>query len=267
MKYIIQNLRLIFCLITGLVFLSSCEKVIDLELKNADPKIVIEGTVSNQSENHFVRISKTIPFDQSTSFNGVKGAQVTLKSSAGLSVAFTEVSDGIYRSPRLRGTPGLTYTLDVLVEGKTYSAISTMPSPVIPDSIGFKTLSFFGNSNIYPTVYYNDPPKIQNQYRYIIKINGKLQGDLVFEDRFNDGNAVSDVIIYDGEDDIKSGDIVDIEMQCIDRNVFKYFFALSQIGGNGGPPVAPANPESNFSNGALGIFNACTKSSKSVVLK
>lgn len=267
MKKYTQNLRLIFCLITGIALLSSCEKVIDLELKNADPLIVIEGTVSNQSENHFVRISKTIPFDQSASFNGVKGAQVTLKSSAGLSVAFTEVTEGIYRSPRLRGTPGLTYTLDVLVEGKTYSAKSTMPSPVIPDSIGFKILSFFGNSNIYPTVYYKDPPKIQNQYRYILKINGKLQGDLVFEDRFNDGNAVSDVIIYDGDDDIKSGDIVDIEMQSIDRNVFKYFFALSQIGGNGGPPVAPANPESNFSNGALGIFNACTKSTKSVVLK
>ena len=267
MKYIIQNLRLIFCLFTGLVILSSCEKVIDLELKNADPKIVIEGTVSNQSENHFVRISKTIPFDQSTRFNGVKGAQVTIKSSAGLSLAYTELTEGVYRSPRFRGTPGLTYTLDVLVEGKTYSANSTMPSPVIPDSVGFKKLSFFGNSNIYPTIYYNDPPKIQNQYRYILKINGKLQGDLVFEDRFNDGNPVSDIIIYDGDDDIKSGDVVHIEMQSIDRNVFKYYFALSQIGGNGGPPVAPANPESNFNNGALGIFNACTKSTKSIVLK
>jgi hypothetical protein len=267
MKKYTQNLRLILCLIISVVLLSSCEKVIDLELENADPLIVIEGTISNQNENHFVRISKTIPFEQSASFNGVKGAQVTLKSSAGLSVALTEVTEGIYRSPRLRGTPGLTYTLDVLVEGKTYSAKSTMPSPVIPDSVGFKTLSFFGNSNIYPTVYYKDPPKIQNQYRYILRVNGKLQGDLVFEDRFNDGNAVSDVIIYDGDDDIKSGDVVDIEMQCIDRNVFKYFFALSQIGGNGGPPVAPANPVSNFSNGALGIFNACTKSTKSVVLK
>lgn len=267
MKQYIQNLRPFLCSIAAVILLSSCEKVIDLELKNADPMIVIEGTVSNQSENHLVRISKTIPFDQESNAKGVKGAQVMLKSSAGLSVPFTEITDGVYRSPRFRGTPGLTYTLDVLVEGKTYSAKSTMPFPVIPDSIGFKTLSFFGNSNIYPTVYYKDPANIQNQYRYILKINGKLQGDLVFEDRFNDGNEVSDVIIYDGENDIKPGDIVDIEMQTIDRNVFKYFFALSQIGGNGGPPVAPANPVSNFSNGALGIFNACTKSTKSVILK
>jgi len=267
MKKYFQNPRLFLCLIAALIFLSSCEKVIDLELKNADPIIVIEGTVSNQNENHFVRISKTIPFDQSTSFKGIKGAQVSLKSSVGNSIIFTEFTDGVYRSPRFRGTPGFTYTLDVLVEGKTYSAQSTMPWPVIPDSIRFKTLSFFGNSNTYPVVYYVDPPKTQNQYRYLLKINGKLLSDLVSEDRFNDGNAVSDIIFYDGDDEIKSGDIVDIEMQCIDRNVFKYYFAISQIDGNGGPPVAPANPLSNFNNGALGIFNACSKSTRTVILK
>ena len=141
-----------------------------------------------------------------------------------------------------------------------------MPFPVVPDSVGFKKLSFFGNANIYPTVYYKDPLSVQNQYRYLLKINNKPQADIVFEDRFNDGNAVSDVIIYDG-DDIKSGDIINIEMQCIDRNVFKYYFAISQIGGNGGPPVAPANPDSNISNGALGIFSAYTKSMISIVLK
>lgn len=245
----------------------SCEKVIDLELKNADPVIVIEGSISDNYENHFVKISKTIPFNQLNTFNGLKGAQVTLTSSTGLSQAFTEIDPGIYRSPRFKGIPGVTYTLKVQADGKVYSANSTMPYPVVPDSIRFKTLSFFGKSNIYPTVYYKDPPNVQNQYRYILKINGKAQGDIVFEDRFNDGNSVSDIIIYDGEDDIKPGDIVDIEMQSIDRNVFKYFFAISQIGGNGGPPVAPANPVSNFNNGALGIFNACTKSSRSVILK
>jgi hypothetical protein len=51
------------------------------------------------------------------------------------------------------------------------------------------------------------------------------------------------------------------------RNVFKYFFALSQTGRNGDPPVAPANPDSNFNNGALGIFNSCTTSTQTIVVK
>lgn len=260
------GLKHIMMMLIGLVLFSSCEKVIELDLKNAEPVLVIDGSISNLSENHFVRISKTIPFTESNKFNGIKGAKVTLSSSSGQFQTFTEISEGVYRSPRFRGTPGVSYKLDVEAEGKLYTASSIMPFPVTPDSIGFKILSFLGDSKIYPTVYYNDPPKVQNQYRYLLNINKKPMADIVIEDRFNDGNTVSDIIIFDG-DEIKSGDTIGIEMQTIDRNVFKYYFSISQISGNGGPPVAPANPNSNFSNGALGIFNACTKSSRSVTLK
>jgi hypothetical protein len=253
-------------LLISLFLFSSCEKVIDLDLKKAEPVIVIEGSISDQSENQLVRISKTIPFTESNTFNGFKGANVTVIAPGGMPINFTEVSPGLYRSQRYKGTPGQTYKLEVLADGKLYTASSTMPLPVIPDSVGFKKLSFFGNANIYPTVYYKDPSGVQNQYRYLLKINTKLQADIVFEDRFNNGNTISDLINYDG-DEIKSGDIITIEMQCIDRNVFKYYFAISQIGGNGGPPVAPANPDSNISNGALGIFSAHTKSTISIVLK
>ncbi|SDM22614.1 protein of unknown function [Daejeonella rubra] len=267
-KPVLQASKLNYTLMffISLFLLSSCEKVVDLDLSNAEPVIVIEGNISDQTENQFVRISKTIPFTESNSFNGYTGAKVTVTTPSGILINFAEVSKGLYRSQRFRGTPGQTYKLEVLADGKLYTASSTMPYPVGPDSVGFKKLSFFGNSNIYPTVYYKDPAGVQNQYRYLLKINSKSQTDIVFEDRFNDGNAVSDVIIYDG-DDIKSGDIIDIEMQTIDRNVFKYYFAISQIGGNGGPPVAPANPDSNFNNGALGIFSAYTKSTISIVLK
>ena len=258
--------KILLLSIIGLFLFSSCEKVIDLNLKNAEPVIVIEGNVNDQFENQYVRISKTIPFTSTNTFSGFKGAKVTLSTAGSASINFPEISNGIYKSSAFKGVAGKTYTLEVLADGKLYSATSTMPYPVAPDSIGFKKLSFFGNKNIYPTVYYKDPVNIQNQYRYILKINNKFQSDIVSEDRFNDGNDVSDIIFYDG-DDIKSADTIDIEMQSIDRNVFKYYFAISQIGGNGGPPVAPTNPNSNFSNGALGIFSANTKSTITVFVK
>ncbi|MFA5244546.1 MAG: DUF4249 domain-containing protein [Pedobacter sp.] len=257
----------ILMLFTGFLILTSCEDVIDLDLQKTEPRIVIDGSISNQNENHFVRISKTIPFDASNTFNGLKGAKVSLTTSGGLSVSLKEISDGVYRSPMFRGTPGVTYKLEVIAEGKVYTASSTMPNPVLPDSISFKQLSFFGNTRVYPNVYYKDPANVQNQYRYILKVNNKQQADIVFEDRFNDGNNVSDLIIYDSGDDLKRGDVIDIEMQTIDRNVFKYYYAIGQIRGENGPPVAPANPDSNFSNGALGVFNACTRSSFTITLK
>lgn len=250
-----------------IIFLfSSCEDIIELDLQDADTKLVIEANVSDQMEHQYVKISKTIPFNSSNTFNGFKGAQVRLSSAGGTTITFAEVSDGVYKSPQFRGIPGQTYKMEVLADGKLYSAESTMPIRVSADSISFKTLSFFGDKRIYPVIYYKDPVNIQNQYRYILKINNKYQSDIVFEDRFNDGNAVSDVIIYDG-DEIKSGDTIDVEMQSIDRKVFKYYFAISQIEGNGGPPVAPANPNSNWNNGALGIFSAHSKSNISIIYK
>lgn len=244
----------------------SCEKVIEPDLKTAEPVIVIDAGINDILENQFVRISKTIPFNQDKTFNGVKGARVILTAPNGTAAAFIEISDGVYRSQRLKGIPGTTYTLEVSIEGKTYTASSTMPLPVRPDSVGFKQLTFLGKSTIYPTVYYKDPPLIQNHYRYLLNVNQKAEADIVTEDRFNDGNSVSEIILYEG-DGIQKGDRAEIVMQTIDRNVFKYYFAISQISGNGGPPVAPSNPVSNFNNNALGIFSAHTKSSIVVILK
>ena len=238
----------------------------ETDLQTAEPAIVIDAILNDQFENQFVRISKTIPFDQNNTLNGVKGAKVTLSAVNRAPVSFTEMSEGVYRSSRFRGIPGTSYHLEVVADGKTYTARSTMPLSVWPDSISFKSITFLEKSRLYPAVNYKDPKNIQNQYRYILRVNNIIEADQVSEDRFNDGNNVSDLIIFDG-DGLKSGDKVGIEIQSIDRNVFKYYFAISQIGGNGGPPVAPANPVSNFDNGALGIFNACTKLIFNVTLK
>lgn len=261
-----SNIKTLLSLLIGLFLFSSCDEVIDLKLENADPKIVIEGNVNDRLENHYVRISKSIPFGNTNTFNGFKGAKVTLSTTGASPITFVEVSDGLYKSAEFKGLPGKTYKLEVLAEGKVYSAESTMPMPVVPDSVSFKKISFFGTTSIFPTVFYKDPAGIQNQYRYILKINNKYISNIVSEDRFNDGNEISDLIAFEGEE-IEIGDTVDIEMQSIDRKVFKYYFAISQIDGNGGPPVAPANPDSNFNNGALGIFSAHTKSTLNVVVK
>lgn len=247
------------------VMFSSCEKVIDPELTNSVPVIVIEGGITDQLENQIIKVSKTIPFNQPNTFNGIKGAKVMVTSSQGQIINFPAATDGVYRSSRIRGVSGTSYKLEVTVDGKVYSATSIMPNAVRPDSITFKRLSIFGNTRVYPAIYYKDPGAVQNQYRYIIRLNNTFTADQVTEDRFSNGNSTSDLITFDG-DGVQKGDKVEIEMQNIDRNVFKYYYAISQIGGNGGPPVAPANPDSNFDNGALGIFSAYTRSTHNVTL-
>lgn len=248
------------------LILSSCQEEIDLELNNSDPLIVIEGSISNQLQPQVVKVSKTISFSDKNHFSGFSGAQVILKTEEGGEVPFIEDQRGIYISPEFEGIPGHQYQLDVKVDGKVYSATSVMPKPVVLDSVTFERLTFLGNSNIYPVANYKDPVSAQNQYFFVLRMNDQIVDNIVVEDRFNNGNNISDILLYELED-YASGDSLVVDMQCIDRNVFKYYYSIDQISGQNGPPVAPANPVSNFSNGALGIFNAHTSSRVTVVFR
>lgn len=249
-----------------MLMFTGCEKVIDLELDNAKPLVVIDAGVSDQVENQIVRVSRTYSFTEPNKFNGVEGAKVVLTGAGSNPITYTEISPGVYRSTRFRGRPGINYTLNVTVDDVTYTASSIMPAKVVLDSLSFRDFSFFGETNTYVAANFIDPKGIQNQYRYIMKLKDKLEEDEVSDDRFNDGNNVSNVIFFE-LGDLVAGDVVEVEFQCIDRNVYTYFYSLNRNSGGGGPPVAPSNPPSNFNNGALGIFSAYTSNKRMAVIQ
>jgi hypothetical protein len=253
--------------ITGLLFFGACEKIIDFDLDNAEPRIVIDAGINDQFENQVVRISKTYSFTEGNKFNGLSGAKVTVTTFDSGVINFNETATkGVYRSPRMRGKPGNEYTLTVTVEGKTYTSVSTMPAKVFLDSLTFKQFDFFGSINTYITANFTDPVYTDDQYRYLLKVKNRVEEDAVSEDRFNNGNQVANVLYYK-LDDLNSNDTLEVELQCISRPVYKYFYTLEQISGDGGAPVAPENPPSNVSNGALGVFNTYTSSKRTAIIK
>ncbi len=260
-----KNLYLIVC---SLILLYGCEEVIELDLDNAAPRIVIDGAINDQYERQTVRVSTTYKFTEPNRFNGLSGASVVMTSADGDVFNFTESQSnpGVYRSARLRGKQGMTYTLKVTVEGKTYTSVSEMPLSVSLDSLTFRQYTFFGEVKTYAAANYEDPGYIQNYYRYLLRIKGKTEKDVVGEDRFNNGKQVANVLYY-ALNDLNNGDTIHVEMQGINRQVYRYFYTLEQISGDGGPPVAPENPPSNFDNGALGVFNAYTSSKRMAIIK
>ncbi|WP_285008465.1 DUF4249 domain-containing protein [Pedobacter faecalis] len=259
------RIRIFIGLLLVAIAAAACEKVVDLDLDNAEPKIVIDASLNDNYQHHFVRVSRTYSFTEPNSFNGVAGAKVVL-SIPGQDVNLREVEKGVYRTPRMRGMPGTGYTLNVTVDGVTYSSTSYMPEKVYLDSLSFKRLSFFGEENTYVAANFNDPANAQNNYRYLLTVKDKVEEDDVSDDRFNNGNVISNVL-YHELDKLKTGDTLEVELQSINRDVYKYFFSLEQITGGGGPPVSPANPPSNFNNGALGVFNAHTSSRRNAVIQ
>ena len=245
-------------LILLLVFFASCEDVIQLDLDNANVKIVIEANVTNVLEPQIIKISRTKSFNEENSFLPVTGASVKVQEENGPSYSFTESSGGNYLSIPFKGNPGKKYTVTVTVSNQTYTAQSIMPPLVKLDSLTVTELSFFGNTNKFVQVNYKDIPNIPNQYNFVISVNDKLRNGYYPEsDRFNDGSDVKNTL-FTKEPDLKKADKVTVDFQCIDLVIYRYFFAITQIGGNGGPPTSPANPDSNFNNGALGYFSAHT---------
>lgn len=249
-------------LLLGLV---SCEKVIDIDLKDADKVLVIEGNVSNTETTHFVRISKTVPFSSNSTDNPQSGASIRIMEEVAenrpdydfvvpkAERAFTEVTPGLYQLNNYRATPGRKYTLIVELEDQSYEATSTMPAPISIDSIGTVTDSFFGDDEKTVGLVYQDPPNEKNYYRYLLTVNGKAITDvLVYNDKFNDGKKVQRNL-YVEDLDLRIGDSVWVEQQCVDQAVFNYFNGI--LANNPGA-TSPANPISNFSNGALGYFSA-----------
>jgi hypothetical protein len=258
--------RLLYILILfSSIVLPGCEKVIDLDLDTVAPVVVIEASISDVAGIQTVRVSKTYSFSDPNKFNSVSGAVVVMTSSDGQTTNFTENKPGIYESTRMRGRVGVTYVMRVSTGGKTYTATCAMPSKVDLSGLSFRSYSFFKGDKTYVVANFLDQPFIQNQYRYVVKRNGVFLDDFVSEDRFDDGNQISNVLFTELED-LKSGEIIEVELQCIDRKVFKYFYGIEQNSGDG-PPVAPANPDSNFDNGALGVFNVYTSSRKISIIQ
>ena len=241
----------------ALLSLSACEDLIEMDLAPSQPQIIIVGEINNEDFIHKVNIHKTVDITAESLHNPVSGAKVTLKNERKQEYTFVESEiPGEYLLRGFQGKPRQSYQLEVEVEGMVYTATSEMPVYVGIDSIGTITNDFFGSDNRFISVKFTDPPQLRNFYLYRISINnGPFRFISVFEDKFNNGRAVSHELIHP-DLLLKAGDKVVVQRQTIDQQIFTYWNA---IGFSNPAASTPANPVSNFSNGALGYFSAYSK--------
>lgn len=252
----------------AVLFLSSCEKVVELDLGDESGKLVIEAGISNTPGQQVIRLSKNVPFTNTNNYPPVTGAQVSISDQNGTNYDFTEGPSGTYLINNASGTPGSTYTMRVLLDGKTYTAMSKMPETVTLDSISFKKTNFGDEGTQQISVHYTDPKGIANQYRFVMFVNDiQVKDILVNNDDFTDGNKITQELRQQ-DIDIYLGDKVRIEMQCINKPVYTYFSTLRSQSANGpGGGVTPSDPPTNISPVTLGYFSAYTTSTKTITLK
>lgn len=254
-------------LLFTVVFLASCDKEIQLPLDPNSTMLVIDGSVTDQVGPYFVKITKSIDVSSTQNNPVVENATVMIYDNQGVRDTLTYTKNGAYQTKRIKGIYGNTYFLEVIVDGKKYTASSTLSNKVPIDSLRINTFLVNGEMQYSIIPVYTDPIQLGNSYRFIQKINDTLDQTFhVFNDNLNNGKANQRPLRASSDSlKVKLNDIVSVEMQCITRPTYLYYYTLNQQSGSGpGGGTTPANPPTNIQGGALGIFSAHTVEKKYV---
>lgn len=262
MRNIIQ-LFIIFTVFT------SCEKVIDINLNESNPTPVFEGTYSAEDSTVNVKLSLTSNYFNSEASNSIDDAVVSITDEAGLISNIPSIGNGIYELQNYAPYFNTTYTLSVNYNGVVYSAQCNLTDIVPLEDITYEySPGFFGQDSGYLIfLNFNDPIAISNYYQIILSVNGEelnsLDEGFILDDQLLDGNVVSTPLFR--QELFQVDDTIGMELRSIDKNVFHYLYELYSILGE--DIAAPANPDSNWDNNALGYFSAYGNSRKAIVIQ
>jgi len=255
-----------------MVSCSSCEKVIDIKLNGSAAQVVIEGEVSTVRGPYKVSVTESRNFEENNIFSGREDALVVIKDmTSGSSETLRSIGSGIYQTTSLQGAGGHTYQLTVTLGGKIYTASSTIPAKAVRLERLFAERSSINSEDVYMVPVYTDPVGKGNYYRIKQWVrNLPIKGSYAVSDEASDGRIFDSLLYYDtdtkaGNPLIRNGDAITAELQCIDKAVYDFYRTLNATVSQ--ETSTPANPLTNFSGGALGVFNACRSSKLTAVAK
>lgn len=231
--------------------LVSCTDVIEVDLEEATPRIVIDaalqwerGTPGNVQE---IKISRTRNFFDNEP-RLVEGAFVKIEDELDNRFDFEEVAPGLYRTSTFQPALNRRYFLSVQIDDELYEAsevltsVSTIVSVFQSDDGGFAG----GNREI--RVFYDDPEEEENFYLFKFFVDFLAFPDFtIVTDEFTNGNTSS---VSFSDEELEVGDVVTVQHHGISRSYYNFLFRLlSQTGAAGGPFQAqPATVRGNIIN-------------------
>jgi len=267
----VKNTILIILTVLNIIAISGCQKVINVDLNEAAPRIVIEGLVTDRRGSYMLTISKSGSYFNQPVLQTVSGAIAFITDNEGFTDTLKESGPGIYYTQKLRGFPGTTYSLKVIAEDQTYEGSSTMMSHVTIDSLKvFKSLEEgFGlggnqNDSRYEIHCFFKDPREKNYYRIKVFKNDSINTEnyRLYDDQYTNGEFTELRIAH-----ASAGNTYRVELLSLDKSTYGYFRTLEDlIFTNPFFGSTPANPDTNLTNGALGYFGTAAISSRTIVV-
>ncbi|RYE14145.1 MAG: DUF4249 domain-containing protein, partial [Sphingobacteriales bacterium] len=153
----LKNIIYINLLAASVLLFASCEKVIDVDIKESPNQLVIQGNITNNEGIQTIKLSESVAYTESSIYPPVSGANVVVTDNEGNAFTFAESQPGVYVAGPMTGIAGRTYTMNVKVKDKTYTASSTMPAMVPLDSLSITKITFGSNELKTVSIHFTDP--------------------------------------------------------------------------------------------------------------
>ncbi len=238
----------------GLMMLASCEDVIDLELDNTDPRVVVEALADINTSSISINVTLTNDFYEQAAPNQVTDAEITLKNEAGDEVNIPVNSEGSYSLSPINLIEGEIYELEVIVDGISYTAETTAPFKV--PLLGIDTIlrpPFFQGGDPFIQSFYRwfDNENQDNFYRLRTFVNDTIVGPYAF---YSDNQLDGELFVRPLMAPVFFGDTARFQLISIDKSTYDYFIELQAVLNQGFGGTTPFNPKGNFDNNALGYF-------------
>ena len=241
------------CIIIASLGLFSCEKEIAIDYRQADSRYVVEGKVNASGVE--VRVSTTNAMNDNTIKSNVNNATVTISGDDGSQAAVPFKSNGYYRTSSIKGVAGVTYKLEVDVDGQHFSSTSTMQRKPKINEFKLTWKKMLNQRYLWGDLRVQDIPNESNFYFMHIYRNGIGYRWAVMKDEKNPNKELQQLFTFfrDGANDsdvLKDGDELKVVIRAIDQRAYDYLYSMQQMSSTA------TNPIVNFTGGCLGYFSA-----------
>lgn len=247
-----------------LLLLTACQELIDINFKESDPRIMIEGYYSNDSLSNYVRVSRTTDFTDDKISIPVENADIQIRISARTIDNIDFVNNGYY-SISAQGQINEEFEIIVNINDTLYRAESEiLPTGTIDSAeVIFYEESVLKERGYYVKLYTN---RTTEYHRWrVIRKNGisEVMDDILLTPGYVNTSFFELPYMFE------LGDTVLVEMMSLNEEAFQYLDQLGLYVNNLNDLLnyKTENPKGNFSNNALGLFYGTSIAKKEIIIK
>jgi len=279
-RYLLHGSKFIIAILAILFTFYSCTEKINIDLGSTYTRLVVEGVITPQEGEQFIRLTKTTDYYSGQKPPTVSGAEVTVDN-GNFIIPFVEDTNnlGNYFAPKdFVGVPGITYKLSVKLSesingSSDYYAEEKMPQ--LANSIDSIVIEYNPNFEGWMVRLYAWDPPTTDFYMFRGMRNGKLINDTISkvnisDDRLYNGNytAGAVVLVLRGKY-LNVGDNFTLILSNITEEYANFILELQDEIRPNDPMFSgpPANVSSNVNNDAAGYFAAFPSAYSSTIVK